>query len=44
MRYDILYGHISTVDRDITPQRITVINRANESLLQYAVLHRSLRP
>ena len=33
--YDILYGRISTVDRDITARCIAIINRADESLLRY---------
>jgi hypothetical protein len=35
MWYDILHGRISTVDRDITARCIAIINRADESLLQY---------
>src|SRR5258708_11719224 len=33
--YDILYGRISNVDRDITARCITIINRADESVLRY---------
>lgn len=35
MWYDILHGRISTVDRDITARCIAIINRADESLLEY---------
>jgi fatty acid synthase subunit alpha len=37
MWYDILHSRISTIDRDITAQRIAKyhINRADESLLEY---------
>jgi Fatty acid synthase type I helical domain len=35
MWYDILHGRISTVDRDITARCIAIINRADNTLLEY---------
>jgi len=35
MRYDILCGRISTVDHDITTRCIAIINRADDTLLEY---------
>ncbi len=35
MWYDILHGHVSTVDRDITARHIAIINQADKSLLEY---------
>jgi 3-oxoacyl-ACP reductase-like protein len=35
MWYDILFGRISTVDRDITARCIAIINRADDTLLEY---------
>lgn len=35
MRYDILHGRISIVNRDITARCIQIINCADENLLQY---------
>lgn len=35
MWYDVLQGRISTVDRDITARCIAIINRADDTLLEY---------
>ncbi|CBQ73371.1 related to fatty acid synthase, beta and alpha chains [Sporisorium reilianum SRZ2] len=37
--YDIIYGRLTTVDREITARCITLMNRADPSLLRYMQFH-----
>ncbi len=37
--YDIIYGRLTTVDREITARCITLMNRADPSLLRYMQYH-----
>jgi len=39
MFYDIIYGRLTTVDRDITARCIAIMNRADPMLLQYMQYH-----
>ncbi|KAG9047855.1 3-oxoacyl-[acyl-carrier-protein] synthase [Tulasnella sp. UAMH 9824] len=39
MWYDIIFGRLTTVDRDITSRCITLMNRADPALLRYMQYH-----
>ncbi|KAG8905251.1 3-oxoacyl-[acyl-carrier-protein] synthase [Tulasnella sp. 403] len=39
MFYDIIFGRLTTVDRDITSRCIAIMNRADPALLQYMQYH-----
>jgi fatty acid synthase subunit alpha len=39
MWYDIIFGRLKTVDREITSRCIAIMNRADSALLQYMQYH-----